>query len=90
MRALETRHAKIELYLNPSERVHRAFMSLIRYMYGQTTLAIDEVVFDKLWDGVGNRPDLKNEECWKNTKSDAIRLANVLLKREWEQVKLIA
>lgn len=87
---LEMRHAKIELYLNPSERVHRAFMALVRYMYGMPALKVDEEVFNQLWPDACIRPNMQDQTDWDEVKSDVIRLANVLLKREWEQVKLIA
>ena len=90
---------KLELYLNPSEKVHRAFVEVLRFMYGfqcsermspdnsrklciRKQLCIPESRLG--WAKIG-------EDCaeaeWKSWQLRAVRLANVLLKREWEQVK---
>lgn len=86
--------AELELYLNPSERIHRALMAVLRFMYSYEPVDVDREVREKL--GI---PTLRCPWKYKNTgyarwqwlkwRSVAIRLANVLLKREWEQVKYI-
>jgi hypothetical protein len=86
------RHAKLELLLNPSEEVHRTLMALIRHAYGfNDFLLIDaevreglgsDDVFQTFW-----KTDKNEMEHLKVTKSRIIRLSNVVLKREWEQVK---
>lgn len=87
LKKLNKRHTKIELYLNPSERVHRTFMTLVRFMYDAHDVEVDRKIRCIL--GLPDKAP-RNEEEWKHRKSQIIRLANVLLKREWEQVKLIA
>lgn len=79
-------HAELELFLNPSEKEHRALLSLLRYMYRWEKISIDDEPFEKL-----NIRGLKLNEMddWLELKSQAIRLCNVVLKREWEQVKNI-
>ena len=85
---------KLELYLNPSERVHRGFMAVIRFMYGFERIDVDREASEKLclpktrypWRDQ-NTASARDE--WLKWKTKAIRLANVLLKREWEQVKHI-
>ena len=84
---LNGRHTLIELYLNPSEPIHRAFMALVRHMYQQYDVAIDQDVRAGL-SLVNQHPP--NIDEWRELKSKVIRIGNVLLKREWEQVKLIA
>lgn len=81
-------HTRLELFLNPSERVHRAFMTLVRHMYGVYDLAIDQQVRRELQLDEYKPPMVGKD--WVKMKSCTIRLANILLKREWEQVKLIA
>lgn len=85
---------KLELYLNPSERVHRGLMALIRFMYCFEGIDVDKEASDELripreqcpWKSQ-NTASARNE--WLKWKTKSIRLANVLLKREWEQVKHI-
>ena len=83
--------AMLELYLNPSERVHRAFMTVLRLMYGQVDQEMDACVNKRLGidDSVcpGATKDVEQEQQWTKWRAKAVRLANVLLKREWEQVK---
>ena len=85
---------KLELYLNPNERTHRGFLAIIRFMYGFSTsttdcevrrkLCIPDCRFDqKIMDQSGELKD------WDEWRMRAVRLANVLLKREWEQVKYV-
>ena len=85
---------KLELYLNPSERVHRGLMAAIRFMYGFEGIDVDKEASDELrlprkqypWRNQ-NTASARNE--WLKWKTKSIRLANVLLKREWERVKHI-
>ena len=85
---------KLELYLNPSERVHRGFMAVLRFMYGFSRADVDAEA------GAGlciprtrrirrNRDESSARVEWLEWQFKAMRLANVLLKREWEQVKRI-
>lgn len=76
---------KTELLLNPSEPDHRAMIALLRYFYH-----INDV---KDVDGLARKElrleekDLNDNEKFNALKSKLIRLSNVILKREWEQVK---
>ena len=92
---------KLELYLNPSERVHRGFMAVVRFMYGFEGIDVDEEAGKQLripktrrprrnQDTESARQDTESARVeWLKWKTKSIRLANVLLKREWEQVKHI-
>ncbi|MCY4129016.1 MAG: hypothetical protein OXG15_07215 [Gammaproteobacteria bacterium] len=83
---------RLELLLNPNERVHRALLTVLRFLYGMDDAKLDEMASCKL--GIhGNRcewraldPKIATDSYLK-WRSNAMRLANVLLKREWEQVK---
>lgn len=85
---------KLELYLNPSERVHRGLMAVIRFMYGFEGIDVDKEASEKLclpktrysW---RDQDTASARDEWLKWKTKAVRLANVLLKREWEQVKHI-
>lgn len=79
-------HAELELFLNPSEKEHRALLSLLRYMYRWDKIDIDDEPFNELNIGSLNRDETTD---WIKLKSQVIRLSNVVLKREWEQVKNI-
>lgn len=85
---------KLELYLNPSERVHRGFMAVVRFMYGFEGIDVDEEAGKQLRIPKTRCP-WRNQDTasarleWLKWKTKSIRLANVLLKREWEQVKHI-
>ena len=88
------RFTMLELYLNPRERVHRAFIEVLRFMYGIVPANTDEEACNKLCIPRVQRPWRDHNIAdpameWLKWKSKAIRLANVLLKREWEQVKHI-
>ena len=78
--------ASLELSLNPSERVHRGLLATIRFMY-----RINDNYFDKeARSELGIQCNsLNDEEEWAKWKANSIRLATVLLKREWEQVKYV-
>ena len=83
---------RLELYLNPRERVHRGFLAIIRFLYGFPESPTDGEARCRLcipagW--VGQNVDGVNatREDWEKWRMRAVRLANVLLKREWEQVK---
>lgn len=75
-------HGKLELLINPSERDHRALVALIRHIYKIDDVPIDDIPRKEL-DFVKAQPDMVV------LKSQMIRLSNVVLKREWERVKLI-
>lgn len=68
--------------INPSERDHRALMALVRHIYGVDDVPIDRVPRREL--GFVQDPADR-----VTLKSQMIRLSNVVLKREWERVKLI-
>lgn len=80
-------HTSLELFLNPSERVHRGFMAVARHLYGIQDLAVDDEARQALDIPLGI--PLLGIAGWNMWKSRAIRLANVLLKREWELVKFV-
>ena len=82
----------LELLINPSERVHRSLLTIIRYMYGIHDHAPDRKVLCGLrlptppGQQVSDNEQV-NQRNFEELKVKATRLANVLLKREWEQVK---
>ena len=83
---------KLELLINPSERIHRSFMAIVRFMYGIHNHPLDKGVLWKLCITTppGKQASKNGQVARKNCeelKAKATRLANVLLKREWEQVK---
>ena len=84
---------KLELYLNPSERVHRGFMAVVRFMYGfkgdVDREASKKLFLPKTRYSWRNQNIASAENEWLKWKTKSIMLANVLLKREWEQVKHI-
>ncbi len=86
------RFARLELHLNPHERVHRALMAVLRFLHGVDDRQVDETAKRKLHIS-GNRRAWRSldpmtaGDLWLTWRSKAMRLANVLLKREWEQVK---
>jgi hypothetical protein len=84
-------HGKLELLLNPSERDHRALMALIRHIYGYGDSPIDRIPRQKLHIGFSRAHpgDDFRELDFDELKSQAIRLANAVLKREWERVRHI-
>ena len=93
-RRVQKHLSMLELYLNPSERIHRTLLVLIRFMYGQEHQDWDgELVkclklpdpnhFARMRFEEGSRQE------WAKWETCAVRVANVLLKREWEQVKYI-
>lgn len=97
-------HTRLELHLNPHEMPHRAFMALIRVFY-HIRIEIDEDFIEKLnlkrfgnWKKTTGKEKKqvgdyrwvwKSDKDWDDALSCAFRLANVMLKREWEQVKYI-
>ncbi len=94
VRKIREHLTRLELYLNPSERVHRGFLAVLRFMYGFSGSAVDAEASSRLcipqtrhiWrDGDGHSAMRE----WVEWQVKAMRLANVLLKREWEQVKRI-
>lgn len=90
---------RLSLSLNPSERVHRGFLAIVRYMYRIDGLKEDETPRKKL--GLPESPLNEQQincepqdiciqqEAWSTWNLKTMRLANILLKREWEQVKFV-
>ena len=92
--SMKTEHhlTMLELMLNPGERVHRSLIAMLRLMHGIHDNPLDGVVLCKLDLGgpTGQQVPDNGEnvrECPGDMKAQATRLANVLLKREWERVK---
>ena len=88
----ETELTMLELLLNPSERVHRGVVAIVRLMHGIHDHPTDRKVFVEL--GLATAPgqqvpgDRKVAQKYRRKlKIKATRLANVLLRREWDQVK---
>ena len=82
----------LELLINPGERVHRSLITIVRLMHGIHDNPLDRVVICEL--GLGTATGEQVPDNGENTREGpdelkvwATRLANVLLKREWEQVK---
>ena len=84
--------AALEVLINPSERIHRSFLAIVRFMYGIHDHGPDREILCELRlptppgqqvpdDGQITQGNLEE------LKVKATKLANVLLKREWEQVK---
>ena len=81
------RITKLDLHLNPSERIHRALLALVRLMSGLEVNTLDEDVLTKLSDNDKPLTSATSKTEWNTRKCYIIRLSTVLLKREWEQVK---
>ena len=79
--------SRLDFFLNPHERVHRGFMAIVRLMCCANDDYFDKEILSQLGNNnkLLSRPKTYTE--WKKLRSYAIRLATVLLKREWEQVK---
>lgn len=87
-KTLEAHHiTNLDLSLNPSERIHRALIALLRLMHGLNDDTLDQEVLKRLSDNNQplSLPTSKKE--WNTQRCYIIRLSTVLLKREWEQVK---
>ena len=82
-----TSFSKLDLYLNPSEHVaHRSFMVIVRFMFRIDGLEVNNEARSWLCnDGV--QSERMSKEMWMEWNSKAMKLGNILLKREWEQVK---
>ena len=80
----ESSLTRLELSLNPNERIHRALLAILRSMYGLEDNGLDRVPRCKLC-LPGNL--LTDEAVQQEWKVRVTRLATVLLKREWERVK---
>ena len=82
----------LELYLNPSEKMHRALLAVLRFMYGASNEWVDTDALNSLCIP-STRQTWRNQDYgdaksdWLKWRLRAIRLSNALLKREWEQVK---
>ena len=77
----EHKFRKLELRLNPSEKMHRSLLYAISLAYDADWLNNDEVE---------ENLRLRNSGDWhddKLRKAGIIRLSQVALKREWEQTK---
>lgn len=84
--------ALLELLINPSERVHRSVIAVVRLMRGIHDHPADRKVLQHLCLPVSpghQRPSSReaDRKCRSELKDRARRLANVLLRREWERVK---
>ena len=83
--------AKLSLSLNPAERVHRGFLAIVRFMYRINELEEDQKARTGL--GLPESPlheqqnECEPQDTYNTWNSKSMRLANILLKREWEQVK---
>ena len=84
---------RLSLSLNPSERVHRGFLAIIRFMYRIDGLEEDQKARHELqmdvniFQGTHHDCPEQRKRLWSTWNSKAMRLANILLKREWVQVK---
>ena len=84
---------RLSLSLNPSECVHRGFLAIIRFMYRIDGLEEDQKARDELqmdvniFQGTHHDCPEQRKRLWSAWNSKAMRLANILLKREWVQVK---
>lgn len=76
---------RLELLLNPDERVHRSCLAVIRFMYRIDGVTADEEARENL--GMTTSPYRSSLEGWNHWNAKAVKLAQILLKREWEQVK---
>ena len=77
---------KLELLLNPSERVHRIFLGVVYCKYGMKMIGEGNMESCNLIEEMGCSSTPAKCKCDKTTKI-AIALGNILLKREWENVK---
>ena len=85
---------KLELLINPGERVHRSLLVILRCAYANNRHFSDkEALYELRLSTPAERQMTDNEQnaYWdsEELKVKATRLANVLLKREWEQVKYV-
>lgn len=77
----EQKFRKLELHLNPSEKMHRSLLYAISLAYGVEWLDDEEVEKNLC---------LRRADEWRDNagrKAGIIRLSQMLLKREWEQTK---
>ena len=84
--------ARLELLINPSERVHRSAIAVVRLMRGIHDHPADRNVIQHLCLPVSPGQQVPgsreaDRKCRSELKDRANRLANVLLRREWERVK---
>ena len=77
---LQNYYTQLELYLNPMEKINLALLYLIDRAYGGR-FGNDNVFYKAL--------EIKSAYFRDNERRGMIRLANVLLKREWERIKYI-
>ena len=76
----------LELLLNPSERVHRIFLGVVYYKYGMKMIGEGNTESCNLIEEMDCSATPAKSKCDKTTKI-AMALGNILLKREWENVK---
>ena len=61
-------------------------MAIVRFMFRIDGLEVDKEAHCRLFnDGV--QSERMSKEMWVEWNSKAMKLGNILLKREWEQVK---
>lgn len=82
----------LELLINPGERVHRSLLAILQCACANHRHPSDKEALCEL--RLSTQPerqmtDNEHNARWDSEKLKATRLANVLLKREWEQVKYI-
>ena len=83
---------RIALYLNPSEPVHRAFLALARALSDPSKPVFQEdqdLLTEIGLETVLRTAEERGAEIEDLARHRLVRLANVLLKREWEQVKYV-
>ncbi len=93
--------SKLELMLNPSEKVHRALLALMRLCTKVYTINLDRVVLNELGLLVCEEDGHllvyfynKDIMSWREISDDDLismvfRLSQYIMKTEWEQVKFI-
>ena len=80
-------YTQLELYLNPSEIVHRSFLYAIATICPQVHVACEYSLGFTMCRNKLNLSAPQTDDERVKLVEGIVRLANVLLKREWEQVK---
>lgn len=78
---MERNFRKLELHLNPSEKIHRSLLYAISFAY-DANWSKDEQVEKNL-----RLKEVDDWRCSARCKAGIIRLSQILLKLEWEQTK---
>ena len=95
-RDVEKKISELELLLNPEERLHRAFLALIRTAHRindefdkdvKSNMPITFQIKKKGNGQDGESDDVPDSVSRNPWKASCIRLSNVILKYEWERVK---